>query len=60
LNEGLHLAERRGIRGKDVTPFLLDHFHRASHGASLEVNERIIMRNAELASRISVAMHLLA
>lgn len=60
LTEGLRLAERRGIRGKDVTPFLLDHFHRASHGASLEVNERIIMRNAELASRISVAMHLLA
>jgi pseudouridylate synthase len=58
LTEGLRLADRRGIHGKDVTPFLLDHFHRASHGASLEVNERIIMRNAELASRISVAMHL--
>lgn len=60
LTEGLRLADRRGIHGKDVTPFLLDHFHRASHGASLEVNERIIMRNAELASRISVAMRLLA
>lgn len=58
LTEGLRLADRRGIHGKDVTPFLLDHFHRASHGASLEVNERIIMRNAELASRISVSMHL--
>jgi pseudouridine-5'-phosphate glycosidase len=59
LAEGLRLAEQRGIQGKDVTPFLLDHFHRASHGASLEVNERIIVRNAELASRIAVATHLL-
>lgn len=60
LTEGLHLADQRGIHGKDVTPFLLDHFHRASHGASLEVNERIILRNAELAARIAVATRLLA
>lgn len=55
LAEGLALAERRGVRGKDVTPFLLDHFHRATHGASLEANVRIILRNAELAARIAVA-----
>lgn len=60
LTEGLMLAEQRGIRGKDVTPFLLDHFHRVSHGKSLEVNEHIIIRNAELASRIAVASRLLA
>lgn len=59
LAEGLALAERRGIRGKDVTPFLLDHFHRATHGRSLEVNENIIIRNAELAARIAVAAHTL-
>ena len=33
----------------------LDHFHRATHGASLVVNEQIIVRNAELAARIAVA-----
>jgi pseudouridine-5'-phosphate glycosidase len=59
LAEGLALAERRGIRGKDVTPFLLDHFHRATHGRSLEVNEHIIIRNAELAARIAVAARIL-
>ncbi|MEI6360988.1 MAG: pseudouridine-5'-phosphate glycosidase [Actinomycetes bacterium] len=53
LEEGLRLAAARNIRGKDVTPFLLDHFHRATHGASLMVNERIIVRNAELAARIA-------
>ena len=55
LDEGLRQAEARNVRGKDVTPFLLDHFHRATHGASLVVNERIILRNAELAARIAVA-----
>ncbi len=55
LEEGLRLASARNVTGKDVTPFLLDHFHRATHGASLIVNEQIIVRNAELAARISVA-----
>ena len=55
LEEGLRLASARNITGKDVTPFLLDHFHRASQGASLIVNEQIIVRNAELAARIAVA-----
>lgn len=54
LEEGLRLAAARNVRGKDVTPFLLDHFHRATHGASLAVNERIIVRNAELAAAIAV------
>lgn len=56
LEEGLRLAAARNVVGKDVTPFLLDHFHRATHGASLIVNEKIIVRNAELAARIAVAV----
>ena len=55
LAEGLRLAAAQNVTGKDVTPFLLDHFHRASRGASLIANERIIVRNAELAARIAVA-----
>lgn len=55
LAEGLALAESAGVRGKDVTPFLLDHFHRASGGISLEANTEIILRNADLAARIAVA-----
>lgn len=55
LQEGLALAESSGVRGKDVTPFLLDYFHRASAGRSLEANTEIILRNADLAARIAVA-----
>lgn len=55
LDEGLRLAAARNVSGKDVTPFLLDHFHRATHGASLEVNETIVVRNAALAAAVAIA-----
>ncbi|MEU8298422.1 pseudouridine-5'-phosphate glycosidase [Micromonospora sp. NPDC048909] len=55
LAEGLARLERDGITGKAVTPYLLAHFHSATEGASLTVNVRIILRNADLAARIAVA-----
>ena len=55
LQDGMQLATSRGVTGKDVTPFLLDHFHRSTHGASLVVNTQIILRNAKLAAQIAVA-----
>jgi pseudouridine-5'-phosphate glycosidase len=56
LAEGLAAAERAGATGKEATPFLLDFFHRETAGASLEVNVRIVLRNAELAARIAAAV----
>ena len=55
LGDGLAAAERAGVAGKDVTPFLLDFLHRETAGASLEANVRLVVRNAELAARIAVA-----
>lgn len=55
LAEGLAALAREGVTGKDVTPYLLAHFHRATAGESLAVNVRIILRNAELAGWIAVA-----
>ncbi|WP_405426189.1 pseudouridine-5'-phosphate glycosidase [Micromonospora sp. NBC_00617] len=55
LAEGLALLDRDGVTGKAVTPYLLAHFHSATEGASLAVNVRIILRNADLAARIAVA-----
>lgn len=55
---GASLAEldRAGIRGKAVTPFLLERFDAATRGESLQVNARIIRNNARLAARISVVL----
>jgi pseudouridine-5'-phosphate glycosidase len=55
LDEGLAEAARLGVRGKEVTPFLLDRFHRETHGASLAANMRLVLRNAALAARIARA-----
>lgn len=55
LADGLARAAVEEVTGKHVTPFLLDHFHRATEGRSLAVNALIILRNAELAARIAVA-----
>jgi len=53
--EGLAEAERRGIRGQAVTPFLLSYLHEASEGRTIEVNKRLIADNAGLAGEIAVA-----
>ena len=56
LRAGLEELGRRGVRGKDVTPFLLDRFAVETEGKSLGVNKEIILRNAALAARIAVAL----
>lgn len=56
LDSGLRLAREKGVQGKAVTPFLLDHFHRSTGGRSLEVNTAIILGNAALAADIAVAL----
>ena len=48
-------AAAAGLRGKDVTPFLLGWFHERSEGESLRANTEIIVGNAALAARIAVA-----
>lgn len=55
LRAGLAAADEAQVRGKDVTPFLLEFFHHQSQGASLAVNIRLVLRNAELAARIAAA-----
>jgi pseudouridylate synthase len=52
----LAAAAQAGVRGKDITPYVLDHLHRASEGATLAVNVRLVLRNAELAGRIAAAL----
>jgi pseudouridine-5'-phosphate glycosidase len=56
IADALAAADAVGSRGKDVTPFVLDHLHRASGGATLDVNVRLVLRNAELAGRIAAAL----
>ncbi|HEY3715325.1 MAG TPA: pseudouridine-5'-phosphate glycosidase [Jatrophihabitantaceae bacterium] len=54
LASALAAAQAAGVQGKDVTPFLLDHFHRETHGASLTANVALVRANARLAAEIAV------
>lgn len=53
LSEALEAVERAGIRGKDVSPFLLDHIRRSTDEASLDVNIDIASGNVTVAGDIA-------
>jgi pseudouridine-5'-phosphate glycosidase len=55
LDSGLAAAERDGVHGKDVTPYLLDWFHRESRGDSLRANVALVRSNARLAAEVASA-----
>lgn len=49
-------AQRRGISGKAVTPFLLSHLFEITGGRSLATNIALVKNNAALAARLAVAL----
>jgi len=50
-------AEARGIRGKDLTPFLLTRMAQLTGGASLAANRSLLRHNARLAGHLAVALY---
>ena len=56
LQSGLEKAHQQGVVGKNVTPFLLEHFHTTSQGESLAINTEIIKANCLLGAQIAVAL----
>jgi pseudouridine-5'-phosphate glycosidase len=55
IDEALEEADRQGIAGKDVTPFLLEKVAGKTGGDSLKSNIALVINNARLAARIAVA-----
>jgi pseudouridylate synthase len=53
LDRALTAAAESGIRGKAVSPFLLDRIQQVTSGASVEVNLTIARGNVELAGQIA-------
>ncbi|MBR2599382.1 MAG: pseudouridine-5'-phosphate glycosidase [Erysipelotrichaceae bacterium] len=48
------LADEKGIRGKDITPFLLATIKDMTEGVSFASNLQLAYNNARVASRIAV------
>lgn len=54
IETALSDAARLGVRGKAITPYLLDRIKELSGGESLEANKRLVESNARLAAEIAV------
>ena len=56
IDKAVKEAEDRGIKGKDITPFLLDKIQKITGGNSLASNIELVLNNARLASEIAVQL----
>jgi pseudouridine-5'-phosphate glycosidase len=55
IQEALADADRHGVGGQAVTPFVLAFLHERSGGRTLAVNRELIVANAGLAAQVAVA-----
>ena len=56
IRQALAEAERRGVRGKEVTPFLLSTVAERTGGRSLEANVALLRNNARTAAEVATAL----
>jgi pseudouridine-5'-phosphate glycosidase len=56
LRQAEHLAASAGIRGKQVTPFLLARLAELTGGKTLRANQALIVANARLAAQVAQAL----
>lgn len=56
IEEALKNADKKGIKGKDVTPFLLGEIKNLTGGSSLDSNIKLVLNNAKLAAKISASL----
>lgn len=55
IQRALEDASNRGIKGKEVTPFLLKRIVEITGGESLKANIALVKNNADLAGRVAAA-----
>jgi pseudouridine-5'-phosphate glycosidase len=53
IEEAVRAAEKEGIKGKKLTPYLLDKIKELTEGKSLKANIELIKNNARLAAKIA-------
>jgi pseudouridylate synthase len=56
LERALADAEARGLKGRAVTPFLLERMRQLTLGASVEVNRALLLDNARVAGELAIAL----
>ena len=53
IEKALKDADEKGIKGKEITPFLLKNIADNTHGSSLEANIKLVFNNAKIGARIA-------
>lgn len=56
IEQAVKDADTLGIKGKELTPYLLDHIQKLTGGKSLESNIRLVYNNAALAAQIACCL----
>lgn len=56
IEEALALADKEGVSGKEITPFLLAKIEKLTEGKSLAANIQLVLNNAKLAANIAVVL----
>ena len=56
IEDAVEEANRLGITGKRITPFLLDKIQKLTGGASLDANIQLVLNNARLGAKIARAL----
>ena len=56
LASALEQAARAGVRGREVTPFLLERLREGTEGASVFSNTALLRSNARLAGELAAAL----
>ncbi|XOQ45055.1 MAG: Pseudouridine-5'-phosphate glycosidase (pseudoU degradation) [Clostridium sp.] len=53
IDEACEEAKRLGIKGKEITPYLLDKIQKITGGKSLEANIKLVYNNAQLGAKVA-------
>ncbi|MBO4572302.1 MAG: pseudouridine-5'-phosphate glycosidase [Clostridia bacterium] len=56
IKEAIADADAKGVKGKEITPFLLDKIQKVTGGESLESNIKLVLNNAKLAALIATEL----
>ena len=56
VEEALAAVQKQGIKGGDVTPFILERINQATNGGTLPANIALVANNAAIAAEIAVAL----
>ena len=55
IDKAMAAADAAGVKGKNITPFLLAHIVELTGGDSLKTNMQLAFNNARVAAKIAVA-----